>query len=66
MKYILQVFSGPWRKAYCQPEEIIRTVRGIASRIPVDKVIIGWNTDPSVYRETGAFLHEAGIRMLDL
>ena len=64
MKYILQVFSGPWRKAYCQPEEIIRTVRGIASRIPVDKVIIGWNTDPSVYRETGAFLHEAGIRML--
>lgn len=64
MKYILQVFSGPWNTAYYEPEEIIRTVRGIASRIPVEKVIIGWNTDPSVYRKTGAFLHESGIQML--
>ena len=64
MKYILQVFSGPWNTAYYRPEEIIRTVRGIASRIPVEKVIIGWNTDPSVYRKTGAFLHESGIQML--
>ena len=45
MKYILQVFSGPWNTAYYQPEEIIRTIRGIASRIPVEKVIIGWSTD---------------------
>ena len=64
MKYILQVFSGPWNTAYYQPEEIIRTIRGIASRIPVEKVIIGWSTDPSVYGETGSFLHESGIEML--
>ena len=64
MKYILQVFSGPWNTAYWQPEEIIQKIKGIASRIPVEKVIIGWNTDPSVYRKTGAFLHESGIQML--
>ena len=64
MKYILQVFSGPWKQANRQAEEIIRTIREIASRIPVEKVIIGWHTDPSVYRETGAFLHQSGIGML--
>ncbi len=30
----------------------------------MEKVIIGWNTNPSVYRKTGEFLHEAGIQML--
>jgi len=64
MKYILQVFSGPWNRANWQAEEIIRTIRETASRIPVDKVIIGWYTDPSVYRETGEFLHASGIQML--
>ena len=64
MKYILQVCSGSWDKAYWKPEEIIRKVGETASRIPVEQVIIGWHTDPSVYRETGKFLHESGIRML--
>ena len=64
MKYILQVFSGPWNQVNWQAEEIIRTIRGIASQIPVEKVIIGWHTDPSEYRETGEFLHEMGIQML--
>ena len=64
MKYTLQVFSGPWNTAYYPPEEIIKTIQGIASRIPVEKVIIGWNTDPSVYRKTGEFLHKSGIQML--
>ena len=64
MKYILQVFSGPWNQANWQAGEIIRTIREIASQIPVEKVIIGWYTDPSVYRETGEFLHESGVQML--
>ena len=64
MKYILQIFSGSWHTADYQPEEIIQTIGGIASRIPVDKVIIGWNTDGSAYRKLGAFLHDKGIRML--
>ena len=64
MKYILQVFSGSWNTGFYQTEEIIRTIREIASRIPVEKVIIGWNTDPSVYQKTGSFLHESGIQML--
>ena len=64
MKYILQVYSGPWNQANWQAEEIIRTIRGITSRIRVESVIIGWHTDPSVYRETCKFLHASGIRML--
>ncbi len=64
MTYILQVFSGSWNTVNYQPEEIIQTIKGIASGIPVEKVIIGWNTDPAVYRETGLFLHKSGIQML--
>lgn len=64
MKYILQVFSGSWKTTNYRPEEIIQAIGRIASRIPVEKVIIGWSTDPSVYRETGRFLHESGIQML--
>ena len=64
MKYILQVFSGSWNTACYSPEEIIQTLKGITSRIPVEKVIIGWNKDPSLYKKTGEFLHESGIQML--
>ena len=64
MKYILQVFTGSWHEPAAGPEEIIRKIGEITSRIPADRVIIGWNTDPSVYREVGAFLHRAGMRML--
>ena len=64
MKYILQVFTGSWHEPAAGPEKIIRKIGEITSRIPADRVIIGWNTDPSVYREVGAFLHRAGMRML--
>ena len=64
MKYILQVFTGDWHHAENRPGEIIRKIGEISSRIPVDKVIIGWYTDASVYRKVGAFLHRAGMKML--
>ena len=64
MNYILQVFTGSWNTAPEQPEEIIRRIRGIASRIQVSEVILGWAADPSVYRTVGAFLRSSGIRML--
>ena len=64
MKYILQVFTGSWHDGHAAPEGIVRKIGEISSRIPVDRVIIGWNTDPSVYREIGAYLCGAGIRML--
>ena len=64
MKYILQVFTGSWHDGHDRPEDIIRKIKEISARIPVDQVIIGWNTDSSVYAETGAFLREAGIGML--
>ena len=64
MKYILQVFTGPWFARYNTSEEIIRKIDEIASRISVNKVIIGWNTDASVYKDVGAFLRGSGIKML--
>ena len=64
MKYILQIHTGSWHAAHDRTEDIIRRIGEISSRIPVGKVIIGWNTDPAVYREAGAFLHGKGIQML--
>ncbi|MBR2263505.1 MAG: hypothetical protein IJ917_04040 [Firmicutes bacterium] len=64
MKYILQIFTGPWRGAHSAAEEIIRKIESVSARIPVGSVIIGWNTDASLYQEVGAFLHSAGIRIL--
>lgn len=64
MKYILQIHTGSWRDTADRPEEIIRKIREIASRIRVEQVIIGWNTDPAVYEKTGEALHAAGIRMI--
>ena len=64
MKYILQIHTGTWHEAHDRPENIIRKIEEIASRIPVDRVIIGWNTDASVYTAVGAFLRGKGIRML--
>ena len=64
MKYILQIHTGSWHDSCDAPEDMIRKIEEIASRIPVDKVIIGWNTDSSVYRKVGDYLHRNGIGMV--
>ena len=64
MKYTLQIFSGNWNKADYQAEDIIRKIDDIAGRIPVAQVIIGWNINTQLYKETAGFLHDAGIKML--
>ena len=64
MKYILQIFTGAWHSEKPRAEDIVGKISAICSRIPVNQVIIGWNTDPTVYIEVGAFLHERGIGML--
>ena len=64
MKYILQIFAGSWHAAHDKPEDMIRRIEEISARIPVEKVIIGWNTDAAVYRTLGTYLHEKGIQMV--
>lgn len=64
MKMILQVFTGFHRESNDPPEEVIRKIAEFSSRMDVDKVIIGWSTDPSVYRKVGEYLHRCGIKML--
>ena len=64
MKYILQIFTGPWHTAGYTPDEIIEKIDEVASRIPVHRVILGWNTDSALYKKVGTFLHARGIQML--
>ena len=64
MKYILQISTGSWHGAHDGPEQMIRKIRETAARLPVEKVIIGCNTEVSVYRTLGAYLRGAGIQML--
>ena len=64
MKYILQIFTGSWYTGRYKPEDIIGRIGSISSRLSVDMVIIGWNTDAAVYRKVGSFLHGLGIKML--
>lgn len=64
MKYILQIYTGSGDISCYRAEEMIDRIRTIASRIRVDKVIIGWSREASVYRKLAAFLHEQGIQML--
>ena len=64
MKKMLQVFTGFGRKSEDSPEDIIRRIAECSSRMEVDKIIIGWSTEPSVYRKVGDDLHRHGIKML--
>ena len=64
MKYILQIHTGSWHTTQDRPETLLRKIKDLISRIPVDKVIIGWNPDLPVYADAAAFLHKSGIQML--
>ncbi|MBR5345341.1 MAG: hypothetical protein IK127_05905 [Clostridia bacterium] len=64
MKYILQICTGSWHSANYPADDIIRKIGKIASRIPVDRIIFGWNTDAELYKKVGGFLHGKGIKML--
>ena len=45
MRYTLQVFTGSWHDTHEQPEKILGRIEEISRRIPVERVIIGWNAD---------------------
>ena len=64
MRHILQICTGAWDVPNYTAQDIIARIEAIAAKIDVGGVIIGWNTDASLYREVGAFLHGRGIRML--
>ena len=64
MRYILQVCTGAWGEPNYTAEDIIERVGVISSRIPVDRVIIGWSTDAALYRKVGSFLHARNIQMM--
>ncbi len=64
MQYALQVFTGSWHETHEMSERIIRRIDEISSRIPVNRVIIGWKMDSAFYSALASRLHQAGIKML--
>ena len=64
MEYIAQICTGGWTQQNYTAEEIIARLEKITEMIPLKSVIIGWNTDRSLYEKTGKWLHEHGVDML--
>ena len=64
MKMILQVFTGFRDTSSFDADAVIDRIGTAASRMDVDRVIIGWAADVSAYRKISAFLHGRGIQML--
>ena len=62
--YIVQVSLGGWHSPDYTAERIVARIDSVAQMIPVQKVIIGWSLDTSIYKEVGAALHAKGIQML--
>ena len=62
--YIVQVSLGGWQSPDYGAEQIISRIDSVSSLIPVDKVIIGWSIDDSIYKAVGEHLHSKGIKML--
>ena len=62
--FAVQVSLGGWNSPDYAAEAIISRIDSVNSIIPVEKVIIGWSTDNSIYQKVGAHLHKKGIRML--
>ena len=62
--YVVQVFTGGWNNVNYDTADIIARLDSVSATLPVGKVIIGWNLDPTPYKEIGEFLHSRDIKML--
>ena len=62
--YVVQVSLGGWDNPNYSAQEIIGRLDEVSGIIPLKKVIIGWSTDTSIYKEVGSHLHSKGIEML--
>jgi hypothetical protein len=63
-EYIVQVSLGGWNHPDYTAAQIIGRLDTVSRLIPIKDVIIGWSTDPDIYREVGAYLHGKGIGMM--
>ncbi|MBO5252665.1 MAG: hypothetical protein J6C51_01830 [Clostridia bacterium] len=64
MKYILQIFTGGWNEPNYTAEKILERLKMLIPRMDVEKVILGWYPDESLYRPIGEYLRENGIDMV--
>ena len=61
--YAVQVSLGGWNEPHYQAADIIDRLKDVNAIIPLNKVIIGWSTDTSIYKEVGKYLHDNNIQM---
>ncbi len=64
MRYILQIFTGGWKKPNYTVDAVLERLKAVTDMLPVDKVIIGWNPDRELCKRVGEFLKDKGISML--
>lgn len=64
MRYIVQIFTGDWRAPAYTAQKIIERLEHILNTVDVEKVILGWYPQASLYREIGAYLHKHHVDML--
>lgn len=62
--FIIQISMGEWDEQFYPTEDIIARIDEVNSIIPLEKVLVGWVTDPEPYRQIGEYLHGKGIQML--
>ena len=64
MEYIAQICTGGWTVQNYTAEEIIARLEQITQTISLKSVIIGWNTDRTVYETAGQWLRDHDIQMI--
>lgn len=62
MRYTLQVFTGNAQATPPAPQDIVDAVRRAAGLLPVQDVILGWNTDFSLYEAVLPAIAGMGLR----
>ncbi len=64
MKYIVQLTTGGRYQQEYTASQIISRLREVMAIISVDKVLLGWFPDTTMYRAVGDFLHSHNISMI--
>ncbi|MCQ2177546.1 MAG: putative glycoside hydrolase [Bacteroidales bacterium] len=62
--YIVQVSMGEWDEQFYSTGDVISRIEEVTEIIPLEKVLVGWVSDPEPYRKIGEYLHSKGIQML--
>jgi len=61
MKYVVQICTGSQFKLVYNAKEVIERLDYLASKLPISKVVIGWNGDVNFNKQVSDFLRNKNI-----